>query len=239
MVESFNEPRIKYIYQDNAERSAARNRGIKLAKGQFITFIDSDDQYEARHLNTIHDEIGKNDFKDFIYVVKSTAIKTTEKTTTQLEIKIGQNDVETVLLNAITPGQITVPQTIMKNQLFNEKIRISEDTELLVRLVKLANLKILNSYSFQYFLHDDNSVNVQKYNAFLQRKETLELIFSYHECENLSQSFKNTLLNNCYFGIYKFYLHKKEIFKAKTVLLKAIIKYPRLRIKEKIYLFLN
>lgn len=32
IVDSYNDSRIKYIWQENQERSSARNHGIKLAK---------------------------------------------------------------------------------------------------------------------------------------------------------------------------------------------------------------
>lgn len=40
------EPRIKVIHQANQGLSAARNRGVDLAKGEYLSFVDSDDWLE-------------------------------------------------------------------------------------------------------------------------------------------------------------------------------------------------
>ncbi|MCH8329777.1 MAG: glycosyltransferase family 2 protein [Bacteroidetes bacterium] len=39
-----SEPRVKVIRQENAERGAARNNGMKHASGDYIMFLDSDDK---------------------------------------------------------------------------------------------------------------------------------------------------------------------------------------------------
>lgn len=45
IVESIEDPRVRYLYQENAGRSAARNRGLVDAAGEHVAFLDDDDLY--------------------------------------------------------------------------------------------------------------------------------------------------------------------------------------------------
>ncbi|MFZ4622535.1 MAG: glycosyltransferase family 2 protein [Bacteroidota bacterium] len=42
--------RIRYHFQTNKGLAAARNAGLRMAKGSFICFVDSDDELAPRHL---------------------------------------------------------------------------------------------------------------------------------------------------------------------------------------------
>src|SRR6188768_3957272 len=55
-----NEPRVKYFHKENEERGAARNFGLKQAKGDYAIFFDSDDFMKAHYLETLGKIISQN-----------------------------------------------------------------------------------------------------------------------------------------------------------------------------------
>lgn len=59
VVESINAPRIRLIHQHNAGVSAARNLGISEACGDYIAFLDADDEWKPTYLETIIQLINK------------------------------------------------------------------------------------------------------------------------------------------------------------------------------------
>lgn len=48
----FDDARIRYIYQANQGLSGARNTGVRAAQGQFLAFLDSDDELTPEFLKT-------------------------------------------------------------------------------------------------------------------------------------------------------------------------------------------
>src|ERR1043165_4307578 len=48
-----NEPRLKLFRKQNEERAAARNFGLKQAKGDYAVFFDSDDFMKPHYLETL------------------------------------------------------------------------------------------------------------------------------------------------------------------------------------------
>jgi glycosyltransferase involved in cell wall biosynthesis len=53
IARSFSDPRIQYIYQDNRGLSGARNTGIRHARGEYLTYLDSDDQFLPEKLELL------------------------------------------------------------------------------------------------------------------------------------------------------------------------------------------
>ena len=55
--------RVRVIHQENGGLSAARNSGIAIAQGQWITFIDSDDWIHPDYLRLLYDGVSSNGVK--------------------------------------------------------------------------------------------------------------------------------------------------------------------------------
>lgn len=53
VVKQYADPRIRIIQQDNSGVSAARNRGAQEARHEYIAFLDADDIWDYRFLETI------------------------------------------------------------------------------------------------------------------------------------------------------------------------------------------
>lgn len=57
IVRGFVDQRINYVYQENGGLGYVRQRGMDLARGTFVCFLDDDDYYLPDHLHTMYQAI--------------------------------------------------------------------------------------------------------------------------------------------------------------------------------------
>jgi glycosyltransferase involved in cell wall biosynthesis len=60
-------PKINYVYQKNTGEAGARNKGINLARAEYITFLDSDDAFEPNHLAVRKEILANNPNIDLLH----------------------------------------------------------------------------------------------------------------------------------------------------------------------------
>ena len=167
-----NDNRIKYVYQKNSERSAARNNGISKALGDWICFLDSDDVYHADHLNEFAKLIkSKNNTQGLYFSGLSFD---------EFQLKdeyynlLGKCDLEFVLLNTLATPRACIAKSILEKEKFNTKLRIGEDTELWTRIAARNNTYFHTKKTYIQVEHDNRSVNQ---NSALEHLKTLNYIF--------------------------------------------------------------
>lgn len=67
VAQSFTDPRIRLVRQENAGVSAARNRALDEAQGRFIAFLDADDLWEFCFLERLMDALERNSSADLAF----------------------------------------------------------------------------------------------------------------------------------------------------------------------------
>ena len=73
IVEGFGDDRIRYLFQNNQQASAARNRGLSEATGRYLCFLDDDDLLASDHLQQLVDELDITDEPYPVYRVGQVA----------------------------------------------------------------------------------------------------------------------------------------------------------------------
>lgn len=207
----FGDPRIKYIYQHNQERSAARNRGIKEAKGEWICFLDSDDSYAISRLANWSSMLKKQDEKLALFYSELRLEKNFGFDYHFPQKDNDENVFEFLIRSHLFCQQVVGKKVVFSNNLFDPEISIGEDTELWIRIAEKYPIKALatKSYSLVHE-HDDRSVNLKNKNSALQELKTLQKIFHSHIGSKIRKSIRSKVLANCYFNISKHYMYNAK-----------------------------
>lgn len=241
VVMRYNDKRIKYIYQENAERSVARNNGIKQAKGEYICFLDSDDYYLPEKLSNFKKAIEKLELSPFLFY-DGLILEFQEK---RSFVKIPKkNNAETthefLLQNPIGPLQVCGRRELFIKNMFNPNLRIGEDVELWLRMANHTEFIAVDSYQTSAIEHDDRSVNLKKYNSAKEQLKQLELIFSNYTTQQISKKVRGKVLSNCYFNSAKHYMLNGMKTKAMKEIIHSIftdLKHHQL--KHRVYCLLK
>jgi glycosyltransferase involved in cell wall biosynthesis len=224
-ISSIKDNRIVYIYQTNKERSAARNNGIKNAKGQYICFLDSDDLFESNHLEILHKWIIKNNSPKELIFTNCYHLQNGVLETPEIPV-LENNAIEYFLKNSVIPARVCVQVDILQEFQFREDIVIVEDTVLWVSITNKYPVSHIAEYTIQYRLHDDNSVNI-KNNCFLPRLHGLQKLFAKKEiAQKAGPLLVKEIISNCYLGIAKHFEYKRSFFSMIVNLVKSFVVYP-------------
>lgn len=60
VVKRFSDPRLRYFYKDNGGQSSARNLGLVKAKGKYIAYLDEDDLWPSKYLDSLVEQFEQN-----------------------------------------------------------------------------------------------------------------------------------------------------------------------------------
>ncbi len=165
--DNHKEINLTIIEQTNNGAGSARNTGIRLCKGEFVSFLDADDWWLPGKLEKVvnlfkdeanadlvcHDEImvDVHGVKNLIDHKK----KYVEKNNTFVSMYYG---------NFLSPSAVTVKKkSLLKTNLFDEKLETAEEYDLWLQLAKFVKIEFINE-PLGYFFDNPNglSQNLEK-----------------------------------------------------------------------------
>lgn len=225
VVAQYSDSRIRYIYQDNAERSAARNNGIARASGDYVCFMDSDNYMKSDRLAKLSAFIAKESNIACYF----TGIEYFNEQTGCGNIKDGHSypfpmDVNLLIQDIIATPQICCATEILRKHQFNPALSIGEDMELLFRITdEYPLIYIPNQATVFETEHEGRSVAFcNKSKASEKELVTLKLMFTKpHPASKVCYQQKRTRISIAYFGASKNYL-LEGTWKGFVYLLKSI-----------------
>jgi glycosyltransferase involved in cell wall biosynthesis len=222
--------RIKYIKNEiNQERCISRNKGIQIALGKYICFLDSDDYHLPIHLETFYHKIlEKKEPKAFLF---TSAWNETEDGIRSERVcpEIGTMNLYHYFLNyTVNPQRWCVERSVARSIQFDPDIVICEDLDFSLRTVQ-SGIRIIQIplqttvyvASADSFTHGD-SQKWEKELFYLKR------IFSKSNLnKSLPREDVKRLLSMCYYHLssksHRSQLRRKTIYFA----LKSLFLFPR------------
>lgn len=179
VIESFKDERIHLVKMDkNGGAARARNKGIELASGRYITFIDSDDLWLPDYLETVVNYLIKNN-EEFVYTSYK---RVDENLKPKLEDFIAKEDVDfnRLLYNCPMPMLTSIYDTQRIGKVFIPIVDEREDHALWFDVLKkIPKAKALNM-SLGIYRMRENSVSRNKF------KIAIKQFYVYYDFLNLS-----------------------------------------------------
>ena len=173
VVNSLNSNKIKYVKHDkNRGACAARNTGIKLAKGEYIAFLDSDDEWLPEKLEKQINFLKSND-ADIVFC--SHISYHDNKKIIFPNHKIYNNDLFKKLLygNFITTGSILGKAECFHKVNFDLRLPRLQDWDLMINMVQNFSIQHLNEILTVNYVQKDSITKDNK-----KGLEAIKIIYS-------------------------------------------------------------
>lgn len=172
VVQEINDPRIRYIYQENGERGKARNTGVINASGSYIFFLDSDDLIYPDHLSHAFKNLESLEFPVFFHSRYELLEGNRSGKSTRL---IKKN----LLPKVQEQNQFACQFYLRKSEalLFpfseNRELKIGEDWEVILKIAQRYPLHFSNHVTAAIVVHGNRTMELASEKDILRSRDIL------------------------------------------------------------------
>lgn len=165
---------IKYIEQKNKGQGVARNQGIKIAKGKYISFVDCDDTIHKDMYKEMIKEIENGNY-DIVTCDYNVIRNNSEK---EFKFRFIEDENKNFVIMNTGPCNMVIRKEILvyKGFVFPEKIKY-EDFACIPSLAIDTKIKHIDKPFYNYYQNDNSTMNQTQYSKQLENIfEAFELL---------------------------------------------------------------
>ncbi|MEW6533127.1 MAG: glycosyltransferase [Thermodesulfobacteriota bacterium] len=171
LINSYQDPRIRLVRQENRGLARSLNRGIEEATGEFIARMDADDVSAPRRLEVQHEAISLNRDLDlvgsFFRVIDDRGEVVEEK---QILIDEYYRLWRLQFHNNYAHGSIMFRKSaVAVAGMYNEQLRVAQDYDLWSRVCRPGNSCVIPEYLYSHRIRTDGEqASVRSYDTQVQ-----------------------------------------------------------------------
>ena len=220
--------RIRYIHQENAGPSAARNHGIRESGGEFVAFLDSDDLWLPEKLSTqvafmdAHPEFGLT-YHGLEYFTEEGVVN----------LPAGDKPAGDVLAR-LFKRIFLVPTSVMcrhecfeKAGYFPEDMRLAEDYDFFLRMAVHYQFGCIDRVLGRYRFHESNKSKESPIGQFAEKLTARERTYADPAAAGrIPERLYNREIASVTFKLAKMYMAKGDAIRAREMIARSIRHRP-------------
>lgn len=159
--------KIIYHKKENEGQGIARNYGIDLAKGEFISFVDSDDYIDKTMFEKLYNKY-LEEKSDIVTSIGFIEVKNGIETITKPNLDSDDNFKKYILNNSGPVAKIIKKEIITKNNLYFPKLRAYEDISVVPLWgIYSKKISIIDEPLYYYLIREGSTMKQMEYNEKL------------------------------------------------------------------------
>ncbi|SNU06257.1 Glycosyl transferase family 2 [Lachnospiraceae bacterium] len=177
--------KFKFIKQYNQNAAVARNRGLEIAKGEFVLFLDSDDElYDENTLQKIYDDSFGTELLMGNYCLVDKSSNTIGHYEIDNNILKINNKYKYVLSSPVPSNKLYLMNVIRENGLYFDNVGIGQDLNFFLKyLAVIEKIKVVD-YDFYKYRVLSNSMTRTLSLKIMDIKRNFDCIKNYYKKNN-------------------------------------------------------